>query len=127
WYDANDGYPSFLLLNDGKGNFSDGTQRAGLAQKRWRRTYSASLVDLDGDGDLDLAVVSDFSGLDLYSNDGRGKFTDVTSTWAPEAKGFGMAHAIADFNKDGAPDLLMIGMNSPTADRLNALGLVRSD
>src|SRR5262249_5856326 len=37
YYDANDGYPSYLLLNDGHGNFTDVTEAAGLGTKRWRR------------------------------------------------------------------------------------------
>lgn len=125
YYDANDGYPAFLLLNDGHGAFTDATAAAGLERKRWRRCYSASLADCDGDGDLDLVVVSDFAGLDLYANDGHGHFTDATSRWVAESHGFGMAHAWADFNRDGVSDLLMIGMNSPTADRLDHLGLER--
>lgn len=126
WFDATDGHPSYLLVNDGKGNLSDATEASGLGVKRSRRTYSASFVDIDNDGDLDLVVVSDFSGLDTYANDGHGHFADLTGKWAPAAKAFGMAHTFADFNHDGALDLLMIGMNSPTADRLNALGLVRA-
>jgi hypothetical protein len=98
---------------------------AGLAAKRGRRTYTASLADLDADGCLDLAVVSDFAGLDLYRNDGRGHFTDVTDAWVSDPKAFGMAHALADFNADARLDLLMIGMNSPTVDRLEHLGLRR--
>src|SRR6185369_1540959 len=54
-----------------------------------------------------------------------GHFTEVTGTWVAEPHAFGMAHALADFNGDGRLDLLMIGMNSPTADRLNHLGLWR--
>jgi hypothetical protein len=125
YYDANDGWPSYLLLNDGHGNFTDATEPAGLSPKRWRRTYSAMLADLDNDGHLDLSVVSDFAGLDLYRNDGHGHFTDVTHEWVPEPHGFGMAQALADFNADGRLDLLMIGMPSPTADRLEHLGLRR--
>lgn len=125
YYDANDGWPSYLLLNDGHGNFSDATEAAGLAQKRWRRTYSAMLADLDGDGHLDLSVVSDFAGLDLYRNDGHGHFTDVTRQWVSEPHEFGMGQALADFNGDGRLDLLMIGMPSATADRLEHLGLWR--
>jgi hypothetical protein len=125
YYDANDGHPAFLLLNDGHGSFSDATTAAGLERKRWRRVFSASLVDLDDDGDLDLLVVSDFAGVDLYRNDGRGHFTDVTAEWVVEPHAFGMAHALADFNADGRLDFLMIGMNSPTVDRLEHLGLNR--
>jgi len=125
YYDANDSWPSYLLLNDGHGTFTDATETAGLGPKRWRRTYSASLADLDGDGHLDLVVVSDFAGLDLYRNDGRGHFSEVTRQWVTEPHAFGMAHALADFNADGRLDLLMIGMTSPTVDRLEHLGLWR--
>ena len=37
-----------------------------------------------------------------------------------------MGHTIADFNLDGRLDLLMIGMESPTVNRLAHLGLWRS-
>lgn len=127
YYNANDGLPAHLLINDGQGNFQDATQSAGLSAKRWRRSYSSSFVDLDADGHLDLVVVSDFAGLDIYRNDGKGHFTDVTKAWIPESHAFGMAHALADFNMDGRLDLLMIGMPSPTADRLEAFGLHRPD
>jgi hypothetical protein len=126
YYDANDGWPAYLLKNDGHGNFTDSTEASGLGTKRWRRTYSASFVDLDNDGSLDLVVVSDFSGLDLYKNDGHGHFTEVTQQWVGESHAFGMATAFADFNVDGRLDLLMIGMPSPTVDRLQHLNLWRS-
>ncbi len=125
YHDANDGDPAYLLLNDGTGWFRDVTEASGLAPKRWRRTYSASFADLDGDSHLDLLVVSDFAGAEAYRNDGRGHFTDVTAEWLGDAKGFGMAHTFADFNADGRPDFLMIGMPSPTVDRLEHLGLSR--
>ena len=125
YYDANDGYPDTLLLNDGMGQFTDGTESAGLATKRNRRTYSASFADLDGDHDLDLFAVCDFSGIDLYSNDGQGKFTDVTDRWVKQRHGFGMSHTVNDFNGDGALDIYMVGMSSTTARRLDRLGLGR--
>jgi hypothetical protein len=125
YYDANDSWPSYLLLNDGHANFTDATQDSGLAPKRGRRVYSATLADLDGDGHLDLVTVSDFAGLDLYKNDGHGHFTDATRQWVAEPHGFGMGLALADFNADGRLDLLMIGMPSPAVDRLEHRGLWR--
>ncbi len=125
YYDANDGYPAFLLMNDGHGRFSDGTVQAGLAAKRFRRTYSASLVDLDRDRKADLVVVSDFAGTDLYRNLGDGRFAEMTGEGIPVSRGFGMAHSLADFNADGRLDLMMMGMSSPTACRLEHLALWR--
>lgn len=127
YYDANDGHPAYLLVNGGHGEFTDATQSANLGSKRWRRIYSASFADLNADGHLDLVVVSDFAGVDLYLNNGMGQFTDVTDAWIPDPRAFGMSHAVADFNSDGRLDLLMIGMTSPTVDRLQHLNLWRPD
>lgn len=123
--DARDGHNGYLLLNDGKGSFTDASNRSGLGSKLRRRTYSGSFCDLDADGWLDLALVSDFAGVDLFRNRGDGRFEDRTSDWLPDPRGLGMGHAICDFNADGHLDLLMIGMNSPTVDRLEHLGLWR--
>ncbi|HYE32729.1 MAG TPA: VCBS repeat-containing protein, partial [Methylomirabilota bacterium] len=118
YFDAKDGHPSFLLLNDGQGNFTDVTSARGLGPKQRRRAYSSSFIDLDSDNDLDLIVVSDFYGIDAYANDGKGNFTDITALTFADPHALGMGHSFADFNADGLLDILMIGMNSPTADRL---------
>lgn len=123
FYNANDGPPSYLLVNDGTGHFQDRTAERGLATKRHRRTYSASFVDFDTDQDLDLAIVSDFAGLDLYRNNGQGHFTDITDQVLSDRHAFGMALSLGDFDLNGHLDVFMVGMNSPTADRLHALGL----
>ena len=127
YYDANDGYPAYLLRNEGKGRFTDVTVTSGLAKKRFRRSYSGSLVDLDDDQDLDLVVCSDFSGMDLYLNDGRGKFTDVTNTYLDQRHAFGMSLTFGDYNRDGKIDLFMTGMGSTTARRLEQLQLGRKE
>lgn len=127
FFNSLDGYPSFLLRNDGTGHFTDITPTSGLAPKQNRRTYSASLVHLNHDTLPDLVVVSDFAGLDLYLNSGHGTFTDQTSQLIPNPHAFGMSHTLADFNSDGQLDLLMLGMPSPTVDRLNHLNLWRTD
>ncbi|MCA9199846.1 MAG: CRTAC1 family protein [Planctomycetales bacterium] len=126
YYDANDGYPAFLLLNDGTGKLTPATEEAGLAAKRNRRTYGSSFLDWDEDGDLDLIVISDFSGVDLYENDGTGKFTDVTDK-LDQRHIFGMSASFADFNLDGKLDFFVTGMASTTARRLEFMKLGRED
>ena len=127
FYDANDGYPSYLLLNRGDGMFEDGTEAAGLAGKRYRRTFASSFLDIDDDQDLDLLISSDSAGSDLYFHDGAGHFTDITETALDESANFGMGHTFADYNRDGQLDFYVTGMASTTMRRLNQMGLFRED
>ena len=125
YYDANDGYPDYLLRNDGNNIFTDITDQSGLAKKRDRRTFSASLVDLNFDTHPDLVVVADFSGLDFYINDGKGNFTDKTADFGDEKYAFGMSHTFGDWDGDGIQDLCLVGMSSTTARRLDGLGITK--
>ncbi|MFB3117382.1 MAG: FG-GAP repeat domain-containing protein, partial [Myxococcota bacterium] len=127
YYDANDGHPGYLLTNDGAAHFSDVTVKAGLAKKRFRRSYASSFFDLDDDGDLDLLVVSDFSGIDLHHNDGSGHFSDANHTLDSDRHLFGMSSSFGDYDMDGRLDFFVAGMASTTARRLEALGLGRDD
>ena len=127
YYDANDGFPAYLLLNEGGGKFVPWTPEAGLEKKRQRRTYTGSFVDLDKDHDLDLVVVSDFAGVDVYHNDGKGRFTDVTDSAIDERHLFGMSATFGDYNTDGQLDFYVAGMGSTTARRLESMGARRTD
>lgn len=125
YFDANDGFPSYLLIQQPSGNFLDATASAGLDQWRFRRNYSASWVDLDQDQDLDLVSVSDFAGIDYYLNNGKGSFKLASESLGDARHLFGMAHAVGDLNRDGRMDVIAIGMDSPVASRLDSLGLQR--
>jgi len=125
FYDANDGYPSFLLINDGDGVFHDETLKRGLTGHRYRRTFTSSLIDLDHDQDLDLLTVNDFSGIDIYLNDGNGNFKEGTELSVYERAIFGMGHTFGDFNLDGRLDFYITGMSSTTAKRLEKMELYR--
>ena len=127
YYDANDGYPAYLLQNDGRGMFSDITEQSGLGLKRFRRSYGASFVDLNGDSRFDLLVSSDFAGIDIYEGNGLGIFKDVTNDWIDQRHTFGMSHVFADFNTDGQLDFYSVGMSSTTARRLDSMGLGREE
>ena len=126
YYDANDSFPNYLLLNDGQGDFRDVTAESGLGHKSQRRNFCASFLDIDDDGDLDLMLTSDFAGTDLFYNDGHGKFTDVTDILQPRGYAFGMSHTFGDYNLDGRLDFLLIGMSSAAARRLDHMQLVRA-
>lgn len=125
YYDAADSYPSFVLLNDGRATFRDVTPFSRLGRKSRRRNFSASFVDLDDDSDLDLLLTSDFSGTDLFLNDGQGVFTDATDSMKPRGHAFRMSHSFGDYNLDGQLDFITVGMSSTTARRLEKLKLGR--
>jgi hypothetical protein len=93
-----------------QGKFQDGTERW-TRREKISAHYSCSFVDLDNDGDLDLVVVSDFAGVDVYYNDGRGHFTDVTARCLTKPRVW-HGHTLGDYDGDGNLDLFVIGMNS---------------
>ncbi len=123
FHDANDGFESVLLRGHPDGTLSDATAAWGLEHRRRRRLYSASFADWNDDGLPDLILVSDFAGVDLFRNTGRGRFEDVTRQLGDGRHLFGMAHATGDFNDDGRTDMYAIGMGSPTAERLQRMRL----
>ncbi len=121
--DADNSGPAYLLRNEGDGTFTDATEAAGLSRYRSRYTHSASFVDTDGDGDLDLLTANDYAGIDLRLNQG-GRFR-LANDRMDQRHGFGMSHALADFDRDGRLDVFVTGMNSTTVKRLNRMGLAR--
>jgi hypothetical protein len=102
-FDARDGGPNRLFLNNGDGTFTDATERYGLAETRWSLT--AQFADLDGDGWPDLVVTNDFGLKNVYRNEGGKRFVDVARKAGAEDRGYGMSVAVADFSGDGKLDL----------------------
>jgi hypothetical protein len=76
-----------LLLNDGKGNFTDVTATH-LPVGLWH-THGFAIGDVDRDGDLDFACGDTWQNR-LFLNDGAGRFTDATfgrlPVWADETR-----------------------------------------
>jgi len=62
--------PNSLLMQAPDGRFSEGSTTAGVASMA--KSRGAALIDLDLDGDLDLAVVNRGSDLELFENTSAG-------------------------------------------------------
>jgi hypothetical protein len=93
-----------LLLNDGRGFFTDATA-TNLPPTRYAFCSDTELGDLNGDGSPDM-VVGIGSGLTLLFNDSRGRFTDVTSSRFPPAQSAYYWPEIGDVDGDADLDFL---------------------
>ncbi|MCA1560547.1 MAG: CRTAC1 family protein [Acidobacteria bacterium] len=138
-----------LLQNDGRGIFRDVTSAAGVGGTRrigesaWGNwSTSAAFVDIDADGDLDLAVARylnwspgverdcysasgerDYCDPNSYSapaaaavfrNDGKGTFTDISAPAGfRSAVGNGLGIIADDFNGDGRLDIFVANDGTP--------------
>jgi hypothetical protein len=104
-------YYNRLFENDGKGHFTDVTEKAGLAGTGY--DTGVAIGDYDNDGYEDIFVAGVYRNT-LYHNNGDGTFTDVTAKAGlnkPDAE-YGPLWAVAgawiDVNNDGLLDLVVI-------------------
>jgi hypothetical protein len=91
-----------LYRNLGNWKFEDITEWAGVACSNLDCT-SAALVDIDGNGTLDLIVNSLGGGTHIFFNDGQGHFTESKEILNSGLGGMSMA--LADIDGDGWLDL----------------------
>ena len=94
-----------LLRNDGTGIFADQTAILAPGLNEIGMITDANFNDIDTDGDLDLVVIGEFMGIEIFLNY-QGSFTKKASELQQE-KGWWSALKIADVNQDGFPDLIV--------------------
>lgn len=115
-------YPqSRLYLNDGEGNFSEKPLQESINKLGYGKGI---FEDFDGDGDKDLLHTGAYGPLIvngnfakevertiLYTNDGKGNFTEVTNTPFPYVNDSAPTEAV-DVDGDGDMDIALVGTTS---------------
>ncbi len=123
-----------LFRNEGDGQFLDATRGSGLGPPSWHGlAFGACFLDADSDGALDIFVANGHvdPGVDdlgdpnntfrqkaqLYRNDGRGRFLDVSRRAGPyfQRGHVGRGVGPCDFDNDGRTDLAVANSGEPTA------------
>lgn len=117
---ASPAHPNRLLINDGRGRFSDQSHRLELRVPM--ETREVHVADLTGDGRPDIVffnITSNNAAWDkdpqtrLLANDGNGRFRDETAERLPAHTFSSWAGTVVDFNHDGHPDLLVGAIQVP--------------
>ncbi len=98
--------------SDGRITFSDVTKDAGL--DTWGPGFTATWVDYDGDGFLDLYLANNLGGFfdrktpnRLFHNNGDGTFSDVTRDAGLDTPWTSIGATWGDFSNNGRPDLFV--------------------
>jgi hypothetical protein len=95
-----------LFRNDGKGHFTDVTEKAGLDKFSGHATCAA-WGDVDNDGRLDLVVGCLRGPNRFFRNKGDGTFEDASERLGLNQRIFNtQAVCLVDLNRDGALDMI---------------------
>jgi len=106
---------SARLWRNDDGSFVDVTAEAdldigrGLFDLDW--SFTATFADINEDGLPDLLLAGDFSGSQVFVNDGDGTFTDATGEMIDDENGMGSA--VGDYDNDGDLDWFVSSIWDP--------------
>ncbi|MBI1355633.1 MAG: CRTAC1 family protein [Acidobacteria bacterium] len=110
------GETCWLFRNRGDGTFEDATAKAGLFDTS-SKSLGAALLDLNGDGRLDLFVANDTQPNKLYRNRGNGSFEEIALTagvaFSEDGKArAGMGVDVADYDRSGRESIAVTNFNN---------------
>ena len=109
---------SYILKNDGKGNFTNVTNGIAESLNNLGMVTDAKWLDIDNDKDMDLVVVGHWMPITIFENI-NGKYFKAEKSSLKNSSGWWNVIEYDDFNGDSLPDLVVgnHGLNSRfTAD-----------
>ncbi|GAB3708791.1 VCBS repeat-containing protein [Spirosoma flavus] len=106
---------SYLLINDGKGKFTDQTDKLAKGLRKAGMVTDAIWTDYDGDKDTDLILAGDWMPIRVFANN-KGAFEEIRSITSDETplNGFYQRIIAADFDRDGDIDLMAGNLGTNT-------------
>ncbi len=105
---------SYLLINDGRGRFTDQTKTIASSLQHLGMVTDAAWIDMNGDKKNDLVLVGEWMPVSIYINT-NGKLENRTSTYFDKPySGWWNKLVTGDFNSDGKPDFIVgnVGLNT---------------
>ncbi len=118
---------NILYHNDGKGVFTDVSEKSGMWTAVGTYGLSVAASDLDNDGWPDIYVANDSAPATLYLNQKDGTFRDIAieagAALSAEAKPqAGMGVSIGDYNRDGNMSIVKTNFAGDTDSLYTNLG-----
>ncbi len=105
---------SYILLNDGKANFSDATKKVAPGLEKIGMVTDAIWTNFDNNGSPDLMVVAEWMPVTIFMNQ-SGVLNDQTEKYLDKSyAGLWNSIEVGDFNSDGRLDFVLgnLGTNS---------------
>ncbi|MDR6944758.1 VCBS repeat-containing protein [Mucilaginibacter pocheonensis] len=105
---------SYILINDGKGHFTNATAKYNALIKNIGMVTDAAFADMNGDKKPDLIIAGEWMPIMVFENI-NGKFVDASAKYFDKKySGWWNRLDVSDINHDGHPDIVAgnLGLNT---------------
>ncbi len=105
---------SQLLKNDGRGHFTDVTDKVAPELSHVGMVTDAVWTDVNGDGKADLVVVGEWMPITVFRNNGHGRLEKMSVRGLEKSDGWWNRIVAGDFTGDGRVDFIVgnLGLNT---------------